>query len=66
MTYKQALRDFQRDYWVRAMAAAGNSVTQASVATGVPRRRIYVLLRLLDVDPPRRVLHRGNWGSLTH
>jgi len=60
--YRDARRDFERNYWNEIMVKHGRNVTHAARAAGVNRTDMYKRLKRAGV--PTRGAKRGKWGDL--
>ena len=60
MTFDEATRQFQRDYWRQLLNESGGDVRKAALAAGVNRTHAYEWLHRLGIERISR-RRRGNW-----
>jgi DNA-binding NtrC family response regulator len=62
MTYKEAKREFEIQYWSALMKHHRQNVTHTATAAGMSRTSCYRKLVKAGVNTPGR--KDGNWGGL--
>ena len=58
--YREAKREFEREYWTQALAACGGSRVDAARAAGINRTHIWRVIRRSGAAAIRP-LKRGRW-----
>ena len=60
--WREAKRDFEREYWAAALASAGGCRAAAARLAKVNRTWLFGRLKRLGVTQPRQ-LKRGRWAE---
>ncbi len=62
LPWKRAKRAFERDYWLKMLAAAGGSRQEAARLAGVNRTWMFGRLKRLGITKARRA-REGRWAE---
>ena len=66
MHYREALIEFERQYWQGLVDVHGSSAVAIAKAAQVNRTTVYSRLHSLGIPYTYRKYNRGIWGMFTH
>jgi two-component system response regulator GlrR len=64
MSYREARRRFEHEFWTDLLRQTGGDVKQAARVSGRTRTDLYKVFDRYGVTNPVRRRLRGNWGDL--